>query len=191
MPKYFIIFIAGLFVLSGHTPAQNIESGAFGAPVFKYTRLVAQPALVVGGKGGWIINQKFVLGAGYYALTSNVNSNFTDPVSNKNLMLDFNYGGLEFEYLLLYESRYNVTIGMLLAGGGLNFHLQDMTKKFSNRNLLVWEPQLNFEAELFRWLHADAGISYRIISAYTELYNITADDLQGINILLTFKFGGY
>ena len=84
-----------------------------------------------------------------------------------------------------------MTIGMLLGSGGLNFHIQDMNKKFSNRNLLVWEPQLNFEAELFQWLHADAGISYRMISAYTELYNISADDLQGINVLLTFKFGRY
>jgi hypothetical protein len=191
MPKYFLIFITGLFVLSNHTSGQNFESGAFGAPVIKYTRLAGQPALIVGGKGGWIINKRIVLGAGYYALTSNVNSNFTDPESNKNLLLDLNYGGLELEYLLLYESRYNVTIGMLLGSGGLNFHIQDVNKKFSNRNLLVWEPQLNFEAELFQWLHADAGISYRMISAYTELYNISADDLQGINVLLTFKFGGY
>jgi hypothetical protein len=191
MPKYFLIFITGLFVLSNYTSGQNFESGAFGAPVIKYTRLAGQPALIVGGKGGWIINKRIVLGAGYYSLTSNVNSNVSDPESNQNLLLDFNYGGLELEYLLFYASRYNVTIGMLLGSGGLNFHIQDMNKKFSNRNLLVWEPQLNFEAELFQWLHADAGISYRMISAYTELYNISADDLQGINVLLTFKFGRY
>ena len=182
---------AVLILLSTTTPAQNRENGAFGAPVFKYTRLAGQTAMIIGGKGGWIINRRFVLGAGYYVLTSNVSSDFTDPDYNQNLMLDFNYGGLDFEYLLLYDSRFNLSISMLLGSGGLNFYLNDISKKFSSRNLLVWEPQLNFEIELYKWLHADAGISYRLISAYKEVYNISKNDLQGINVLLTLKFGKY
>jgi hypothetical protein len=171
--------------------AQNTGNGAFAGPVFQYTKLAGQPALIVGGKVGWIINKGIVLGAGYYALTSNVSSNYINEESNQNLLLDFNYGGLEFEYLVLRESRYNLTINILMAGGGLNFYLNNNSKRFSGRNLLLWEPRLNFEVELYEWLHADAGISYRLISSYTELYDVTQKDLQGINILLTLKFGDY
>lgn len=171
--------------------AQSTENGAFAGPIFEYTKLAGQSALIVGGKGGWIINKRIVLGAGYYALTSNVSSDYIDEENDQNLLLDFNYGGLEFEYLVLYESRYNLTINMLMAGGGLNFYLNNSSKRFSGRNLLLWEPRLNFELELYKWLHVDTGISYRFISSYTELYGITQKDLQGVNILLTLKFGEY
>jgi len=183
--------VTAMILLSVSAFAQNWENGAFGAPVLKYTRLADQSALIVGGKGGWIINKRIVLGAGYYALTSDVSSDFTDEEYNQNLMLKFNYGGLEFEYLVLFESRYNLTINMLMAGGGLNFYLKDINKNFSARNLLVWEPQLNFEVELYKWFHADAGISYRMISGYTEVYNISKNDLQGITVLLILKLGEY
>ncbi len=187
--KYFLTAV--LLLLSASAPAQNCENGAFGGPLFKYTRLAGKPALITGVNGGWIINKRFVLGAGYYVVTSKVSTDFIDPEYNQNLLLDFNYGGLEFEYLFIYGSRYNLTINMLLASGGLSFYLDDISKKFSYRNPLVWEPRLNFEAELYDWLHADAGVSYRIISSYEDVYGVSKDDLQGINILLTLKFGKY
>lgn len=188
--KLFYLITAAV-LLSSAAPAQNFESGAFGAPVFKYTRMAGNPALITGVKGGWIINKSFVLGAGYYVLTSNVSTDYTDAEYNQNLLLDFNYGGLEFEYLLLYDSKYNLTVNMLLAGGGINFYLNDVNKKFSYSNLLVWEPQVNFEVELYDWLHADAGVSYRFISSYNELYNISGDDLQGLSVILSLKLGTY
>jgi hypothetical protein len=187
----FLYLLTAVILLSAAAPAQSRESGAFGAPVFKYTRVAGKPALVTGVKGGWIINKRFVLGAGYYVLTSNVSSDFTDTEYNKNLLIDLKYGGLDFEYLMLYNSKYNLTINMLLAGGGLSFYLNNISKKFSYRNLLVWEPQINFEIELYKWLHADAGVSYRLVSSYEDIYNITKDDLQGLNIILTFKLGKY
>jgi len=179
-------------LLIGSLNAQGFESGAFGAPVFKYTHLANQPALMVGGKGGWIINRRFVLGAGIYALTSDVKSPYIIEQSSQSLMFNFNYGGLEFEFLLLPQSKYNLTFDMIFAGGGVEFYNPNKSStKYGSVDLLVWEPGLNFEAELFKWLHADAGISYRIISSYKETYNITKDDLQGLSFLLTFKFGAY
>ena len=184
-----IIFISVLLIAV--SSAQELESGAFAAPVLKYTKLVNQSALIIGGKIGWIINKRIVLGAGYYALSSNVKSSEFNSEYNKNLMLRFNYGGIELEYLLLKDTKYNLSLDMLFAGGGLDFYLADVNKKFSYRNLLVWEPEINFEMELFDWLHADAGVSYRMISSYIEVYNMTRNDLQGLNFLLILKFGKY
>lgn len=148
---------------------------------------------MVGGRGGWIINQRFVLGAGIYALTSNIQTPTTNGQSSQPATINFNYGGLEFEFLLLKQSKYNFSMAMLCAGGGVEFYYnKGKTSSFSSsRDLLVWEPQLNFEVKLYKWLHADAGASYRIISSYTEGNNVTKDDLQGASFQLTFKFGAY
>ncbi len=191
MVKYFLSPIIFLFIFQNIVSAQNCENGAFAAPVFKYTRFNDNSGLIIGVKAGWIINKRIVLGAGYYVISNEVNSGFTDTHYNKNLLLDFNYGGLEFEYLLFNKSKFNITIDMLIGSGGLGFHLKDINKGYSNRNLLVWEPGLNFETEVYEWLHADAGISYRMISSYIPVYDISNNDLQGINVLLTLKFGNY
>ncbi len=191
MIKYFFILIINLFVLSSLIPAQSCENGAFGAPVLKFTNIAGQTGLIAGGKAGWIINKRIVLGAGYYVLTNEVSSDYMVQPANQDLLIDFNYGGLEFEYLLLYESNYNLSLSMLLGSGGLNFYLKDNNTKFSNRNLLVWEPQISFEVKLNEWLHTDIGISYRMISSYTDVYNITREDLQGITGTLTVKLGEY
>lgn len=191
MIKYFYIVFLLVVLLTASASAQNFESGAFIAPVFKYTRLINQSAFVTGIKAGWIINKKFVLGAGYYVSTSNVKTPYVDEQNNQNVMMNFNYGGLEFEYLLLNDGRFNLSLDMLLAGGGEEFYIRDKSKNYGSANLLVWEPQLNLEIKLYSWLHADAGVSYRKVSNNYVLYNVSKNDLQGLNILLTFKIGKY
>ena len=179
-----IVFAASFF-------AQDFESGAFAAPVFKYTKFIGQSGLVAGVRVGWIINKKIVLGAGYYALSTDIKSSYTDPENNKTVMMNLNYGGLEFEYLLLNDSKFNLTFDMFLGAGGTEFYIKDRSKNYVKSNLLVWEPGLNFEVKLLDWLHADAGISYRMSFDNYEFYNVTRNDLQGINLLMTFKMGKY
>ena len=187
----FLFTILILIISTASFFAQGFESGAFVSPVFKYTRFINQEALVIGGKGGWIINKKFVLGAGYYVLTSDVKTSYHDAQNHQDVMMNFNYGGLEFEYLFLYDSKFNISLDMLLGGGGESFYIQNNSKNYGTANLLKWEPQLSMEIELYTWLHADAGISYRMISSNYEIYNVSRNDLQGINVLLNFKIGEY
>lgn len=191
MIKYFLILFISLFFIPPLSPAQTCDNGAFAAPVLKLTKIAGNTGLIVGGRAGWIINKRFVIGAGYYTLANEVNSNYVVLPDNKNLLIDLNYGGLEFEYLILYESTYNLSLSMLFGSGGLSFHLKDENKKFSDRNLLVWAPQISFEVKFNEWLHADVGISYRLISSYTDVYNISRNDLQGITGILSLKLGGY
>jgi hypothetical protein len=44
----------------------NVEHGGFGGPVVKFTQIKDEFGVLVGGRGGWIINHSFVLGAGGY-----------------------------------------------------------------------------------------------------------------------------
>ncbi len=191
MQKKFFMLLVLTALYSSSAFSQSCDNGAFAAPVIKLTRIAGHTGIIAGGRAGWIINKRLVLGAGYYTLANEVSSNYLVQPGNKDLLLDLTYGGLEFEYLILHESLYNLSLSMLLGSGGLNFYLKDVSTKFSNQNLLIWEPQVSFEVKLNDWIHADAGISYRMISSFTDVYHVTGNDLTGITGILSLKLGAY
>ena len=76
--KFSVLLAVLLLFLSQSSRAQEetlmgsgeIASGGFGAPVVKFTEITGDPAVLVGGRGGWIVNHTFVLGAGGYGLVT-------------------------------------------------------------------------------------------------------------------------
>ena len=195
MRTFLSVFIVIIFLLFPSVSfGQKIESSAFGAPVLKFTSLKGQSALVLGARGGWMINKSIVLGGGFYSLVNNVKSGIIDPQNGQNVSMGFNYGGLELEYIFLSEASIHASLDMLFAGGGVTFVASNENTSnlnYFSQDLLVWEPEVNLEFKIVNWLHLAAGISYRIISSYSAYYGISKDDLTGINGVFTFKFGTY
>ncbi|MHB8579517.1 MAG: hypothetical protein ACYDA4_06615 [Ignavibacteriaceae bacterium] len=194
--KTFILFTFLIiqFCFLNFTYAQKDNFGAFGAPELKFTRIVDQNALIVGGRFGWVIDSQFVLGGGIYALASIVNLNLYDPVSGEKLQLGFNCGGLEFEYIFFSEEKVHASVDMLCAGAGVTYSVPDKSKPHSSyfsQNLLVWEPQLNLEINVVKWLHIDAGASYRLVSSFQSYYGLMDKNLEGLTGVITFKIGSY
>jgi hypothetical protein len=187
-------FLFGIVLCSEPLFPQQNDGGAFGAPVIKFTSIGGQNATLVGGRFGWVIDESIVLGGGFYGLTSKVKTNVIDPVSGQDVLLGFNCGGLELEYIFLSDSKIHASLDMFFAGGGLTYSVHDKSVAHTNyysQDLLLWEPQANIEFEITDWFHLDAGVSYRIITSYDIMYGISKDDLKGISALLTFKFGRY
>lgn len=120
-----IIFVFILFFSYSLRAQQNNDNSAFGAPVIKYTSLVGQNAILVGGRFGWMIDKSIVLGGGIYGLVNKVNTNITDPISGQNVILGFNCGGLEFEYIFLADEPVHGSIDMLFAGGGATYSVEN------------------------------------------------------------------
>ena len=183
----FLIFNSKIF-------SQSFESSAFGAPVFMYTSIAGQRSLIVGGRFGWIINKRIVLGGGFYGLASRVRTDYKDVPSGQNVMLGFNYGGLELEYIFFPESFIHGSVNMLLAGGGAYFSVENtnvLHGSYFSQDLLLWEPSINIEFNVMYWLHTDLTFSYRIITSYPENYGINSGDLAGPSFGLAFKFGKY
>ncbi len=194
MTKFFSVILIFILLASGSTKAQGIENGAFGAPVIKYSEIINQTGIIIGGKWGWVINRRFVIGTGFYALVNGINTNFVDNATGQSIFFKYNYAGLEFEFLLLKDSKFNVSLDMLLAAGGQNFYAENnnnIKSDFGTNNFLAWEPQIDFELEVYKWFHIDAGLSYRMISSYNKIFNTTEKDLEGTSFLLNFKFGEY
>jgi len=187
-------FLVGIVLCSNPLFSQQNDGSAFGAPVIKFTSIGGQNATLVGGRFGWVIDESIVLGGGFYGLTSKVKTNVIDPVSGQDVLLGFNCGGLELEYIFFSDSKIHASLDMFFAGGGLTYSVHDKSVAHTNyysQDLLLWEPQANVEFEITDWFHLDAGVSYRIITSYDIVYGISKDDLKGISALLTFKFGRY
>lgn len=164
MNKLLLILLFVLFVSDFIRPQQ----GAYIAPIIKFSAINGQGANLIGVKGGWIINNTFVIGAEYYALNSNISSNWIDPSLGFEPTIKFTTGGLNFEYVFIHKDLLSVSAELFMGGAGLN--LKPST--FYGGDFLVWEPQLNANINLKDWLHLSLGISYRTTS---ELDNYHID----------------
>jgi len=183
-----------IVLCAGQMCAQENDGSAFGAPVVKFSSFAGKSAILAGGRFGWAIDKNIVLGGGIYGLVNKVKTGIIDPLSGQDVLLGFNCGGLELEYIFFPDSKIHASVDMFLAGGGLTYAVSDKsvnhTNYFSN-DLLLWEPQLSIEFEIVDWFHINTGVSYRIITSYEIANGISRDDLKGISALLTFKFGRY
>ncbi len=177
----------------------KITNGGFGAPVVKYTQIKGEPAVLVGGRGGWIINHSFIIGGGGYGLVNNIDANIPQPDCfwGGGPYLNFGYGGLELEYIINSDQLLHYSISALIGGGGLSYRrsLEENNNWDANWNspndaFFVFEPSLDFEINIISFMRVDAGVSYRFISG-VKFDDLSNSDLSGPSALLTFKFGKF
>ena len=174
--------------------AQNKYS-AFGAPSIKYASFLNQSALILGGKFGFVINDNIVIGGGFYGMINDVHTGFIDFPSGQNMVMNFNYGGLELEYIFLPGSLIHGSLEILLAGGGLYYAVSDNSlphDNYAKLNLLVYEPSFNIEYNALNWLRIVLNMSYRMITSYDFVsYGVNKKDLNGLSVGLILKLGNY
>ncbi len=174
---------------------RGTQFGGFGGPVVKITSVAGTNATISGGRGGFIVNRRFVIGGGGYGLVNeNIRtgyrfSNGAEPT------LGFGYGGLEFEYITQPTRLVHATFGTLL-GGGEAFYEDTQTQGGTtstqriSTNVFVLEPQIMAELNVTRWFRPGIGVTYRYVSG-TDLPGLADSDLSGVAGLLTFKFGSF
>ena len=161
--KYYLIFL----ILLVASPFIHPQHGAYISPVIKFTSINGQGSNFLGVKGGWIINNTFVIGAEYYALNSNVSAHWVDPFGGISPLVKFTTGGLNFEYIFVHENIFSVSAEIFMGGAGMVLQ----PSAYYGADFLVWEPQLNANVSLNEWSHLSLGISYRTTSAL-DIYHI-------------------
>ena len=168
----------------------DIESGGFGGPVLKITNINGENAVMVGGRGGWIINHTFVLGGGGYGLVTDVQAKTTD---SNHQYIQLGYGGLEMEFIPASNDLFHLSVGLLVGGGGVGYKPDNndgYNSMQKTNSFFVLEPSVNANLNITHYFRIAAGVTYRYVSGLKSVVS-TNTDLSGPSAILTLKFGKF
>lgn len=170
----------------------DIRHGGFAGPVVKFTEIDGQFGVLVGGRGGWIINDSFVIGAGGYGLANEDQFDDYIDVRGDALRLIMGYGGLELEYINQPHEIAHVSLAVLVGAGGT---VWEANRSHRDRDedidaFFITEPALNVMLNVSEHFRIGFGASYRFVED-VELPGLRAEDISGPAGVLTFKFGGF
>jgi hypothetical protein len=168
----------------------EIESGGFGGPAIKITTINGENAVMVGGRGGWIINHSLVLGGGGYGLVTDVKAKVPDSIHQ---YIEMGYGGLDLEYISLSNDLLHLSVGLLIGGGGIGYKNENnnVFNGTNNKNsFFVLEPSVHANLNITHFFRIAAGVSYRYISGLKSVVSSNTD-LSGPSGILTLEFGKF
>jgi len=192
--------------------SSEYSSGGYGAPELKLGNVNDNMSLLLGGRGGWIIGHRFVIGGAGYGLTTNNTFNYTEPLLNdngstidstRNLRLDMGYGGLLVEFIAMPKKAVHLSFPIIIGAGGtsvgaeiaqdpnqidpVEFNTYDFVESSA---FFVVEPGVYLEMNMTKFFRLNVGATYRFISG-TNLVRVNNNDLSDLTFNLAFKFGSF
>lgn len=183
MKKYLLILIFLVLVIPFSAFAEEktlvgngFDNGGYGGPVVKFMSLGGDVGVLVGGRGGWIINHTFVIGGGGYSLKTDIAINGND--------LRLNYGGFEFEYIWRSDATVHFTIHTGIGGGKVSYTDAGISDKF-----FYIEPTFNGEINIMSWFRINAGVGYLWVDNIQNMPGLSSSDVRGMTGTIVFKFG--
>ncbi len=175
----------------------NHRNGGYGAFSIGYTQVAGRDAILMGGRGEWVVGGGFGLGLGGYGF---VNDPLYDPIDELNYSLAGGYGGLVMEPIIMGWFPVHLTVPILIGAGGVantsysanwydpyeywDGYLEDASAFF------VAEAGLELEFNLVRFFRLALFGTYRYTTDLV-MANTPADALRGWNFGMTFKFGSF
>jgi hypothetical protein len=190
------LLLAGACLSGGALSAQEtgmddgLRHGGFGAPVVKFTEVDSRFGVLVGGRGGWIINGSFVIGGGGYALANTGNFEHLTNGAGDPGGLEMAYGGLELGYIHRPDALVHVSLGLLIGAGGVTWTPDGPAGAEVDDAFFVTEPELDVVLNVTRAFRVALGVSYRLARG-VELFDLGDADLSGFAGLVAFKFGSF
>lgn len=168
---------------------KELTYGGFGAPVVRFTEVRDELGIMVGGRGGVVVNHLFSIGGGGYGLANGVDAGVSVPDT---LELEMGYGGLELEWIGFSDRLVHLTFYTLLGAGGVSFRTadDDGVDEFDTDTIYVAEPIANIEVNVTKFFRMNAGAGYRFVWD-VDAPGLEDDDLGGVTASLTFKFGRF
>jgi hypothetical protein len=166
--------------------SDQIRSGGFGGPVVKFGPVNDQSAVLVGGRGGWLINSIISIGGGAYGLSNRVTADSPDSVR-----LQLGYGGLVLERVFMPLRMMHGSLSLLVGAGTVDMH-ESMHRddRAETENFFVLEPEASLEINVGRFFRFCPGMSYRWLAGDSR-YLDSDWDISGWTGNLTFKFGKF
>ena len=178
----------------------EIEHGGYGAVVVKYTTVNNKAGVLVGARGGWIINHTFSIGLAGYGLANNVHAHSIGLFGQE--YVNLGYGGLDLEYIVNSDHLIHFSFHSLFGAGAVGFrhawedwddgwghdHDNDWMRQYDT--FFVLEPGVNVDMNVTSWFRMSLGASYRYVSGVSSGAT-TNKDISGPSGMLTFRFGSF
>ena len=178
----------------------EIQLGWYGAFEVKFSQLDDEfGGLIVGGRGGIIINNVFSIGAAGYGFTPTKKIDCTIPShigNEKNTFWTGGYGGLFFEYINSSNSLVHFTANTLIAAGGITYLSHNDHWVYNHDHpssfIMVIEPGVGVELNVIKIFRLNLGVTYR----YSPNFELKFRDQEivpntafnGLSVNLAFKF---
>ncbi len=169
---------------------EEFHSGGFGGPEVKIGPMLGTTGVFVGGRGGWIINHTYVIGGGGYGLANDVRVKDI-TINGQPAYLGFGYGGLFLEVIGNSDKLIHYTIGLMIAGGGVEY--RDSLYDWNDHNwdaVFVLEPAVSVEMNITSFFRLGLGASYRFVSG-VNTYGLTNKELSNATGTIILKFGTF
>jgi len=174
---------------------EYVAHGGYGAFTIGYSEIEDIDAIIIGGRGAWIIGHWFALGFGG---TGFINDMTYNSLLDRNVSLSGGYGGLLMEPIILPWFPVHISIPVLFGAGGIAYvtgyesgvedelpaYVEDAT------SFVILEPGAELEINIVKFFRLSFGVSYRFTSEI-NLYDTSSFPLNGWAGNLTLKFGRF
>ena len=194
MKKFLILLLSILLATSLMAQEETLvgeefHSGGYGGPVYKVGMINGKTGMFTGGRGGWIINHKFVIGGGGYGLVSDIETDMVSENGEK-LYLDLDFGGLELEYIHNSDKIVHWTIHTMLGRGKATLLEHDPKSAEESDHFYMVIPSFDVDFNINSWFRIGVGASYRL-ALDLDLDQLSNSDVSGLSALIILKFGSF
>jgi len=170
-----------------------IHSGGYGAPVVSYTRFADRDSVLIGGRGGWILNHRFVLGGGGFGLATPARQRAGALPDQADYQHTFGYGGLWLEYMIAPMNVVHGSVGTLVGAGGVTyqrFRPQALVEDVETTSVFVLDPVAGVEVNVAPFLRIAVQAGYRVVRG-VDLASLGNAEASGFTLGGAIKLGGF
>jgi len=170
-----------------------LRFGGYGAFEVKTAPVADDWRVLIGGKGGCIINHVLVLGGGGYGQVSEFTGTaqpapYEPPITRE---LNLGYGGFYAEYVLFSSALVHGSVSALVGGGGVyDAYYETADIAVDGDEFFIAEPSAGVELNVTRFFRVNLSGGYRFTSGL-DYAGVTDDDLRGPSAGIAFKFGKF
>jgi hypothetical protein len=208
MKKYSLVITILTLLVATSLHAQEIQTlfrgghksvNAYGAISNKFTFIRGEYANMAEIYGGVFINHRLLLGISGAAVTNDIKvpqKFLTEP--GRDLSYEYAQFGLITEYVFFSNRVVHFNVG-LFSGAGMTVQYERNHDDWDEENpdfdndenfFYVFEPNIQAEVNVFRWMRFSPGISWRK-SFGSDGLGMSDGDITDMSYNVTLKFGKF
>jgi hypothetical protein len=200
-----ILIVSSKLILAQNNPDESEMQTLFGNKKYHFTgmgglqvgysKFNGKDAILVGGRGGVVINHNLALGiAGWGFASIPVYNNIGE--TGQLGYLEGGYGGLLVEPIFMSKRIVHLSMPIIIGAGDLmylrkvNRNMSDLSNMIDSDPFFIVEPGIELEVNLLRFMRVAAGASYHW-SPNLNLISTPSNPFNGLTASIALKFGKF